>query len=116
MHGYASDEGLRLSIQMQGLLCFSQYMHLLHSRGIVMSLDLFRHFLLGSLLTNYVILLIWFLVFGFARSWMHDLHSRWFQLSAKTFDTIHYSGMAIYKIGIFLFNLTPLLVLWIMSA
>jgi hypothetical protein len=60
---------------------------------------------------NYAILLIWFGVFVFAHDWMYGMHGRWFKLSVETFDTIHYAGLAIYKIGILLLNLVPLLAL-----
>ena len=73
-------------------------------------LFLFR-FLLFSTLVNYAILIAWFLAFVFARDWMRRLHGRWFKLPDATFDAIHYAGMAAYKIGILLFNLTPLLAL-----
>ena len=42
------------------------------------------------------------------------MHGRWFKLSAETFDAIHYSGMAVYKIGILLFNLVPLVALFLL--
>jgi hypothetical protein len=62
---------------------------------------------------NMGILTGWFLVFISAHEWMYQLHKRWFQLSVAGFDTIHYTGMAYYKIGIFLLNLTPFLALQI---
>ena len=71
---------------------------------------LFR-FLLFSTLINYAVLIVWFLAFVLARGWMRNLHGRWFKLPDATFDAIHYGGMAAYKIGILLFNLTPLLAL-----
>jgi hypothetical protein len=40
------------------------------------------------------------------------MHGRWFKLSVGTFDAIHYAGLAVYKIGIVLFNLAPLVALW----
>ena len=55
-------------------------------------------------------LLLWWLIFFFlARDWMYQIHCKWFKLSEEKFDTIHYAGMAIFKIGIFLFNLVPYL-------
>ena len=69
--------------------------------------------LLWSLAFNYCVLLTWFFVFVFARRWLRNLHGRWFQISAATFDAIHYGGMAFYKIGILLFNLAPLVALWL---
>ena len=77
-----------------------------------MTLDSLFRFLLWSLVFNYAILLVWFLVFVFARNWIRGLHGRWFTLPDATFDALHYGGMAVYKIGIMLFNLVPLLVLW----
>jgi hypothetical protein len=71
--------------------------------------------LLWCAVLNYVVLIIWFLFFVFARDWMYTMHGRWFKLSAETFDAIHYSGMAAYKIGILLFNLVPLAALYLNS-
>lgn len=68
-------------------------------------------FLLYSLVINYLILLVWFGFFAMAHDFIYRLHNRWFNLSMQTFDTIHYSSMAIYKIGIILLNLVPLIAL-----
>jgi hypothetical protein len=46
---------------------------------------------------------------------MHRMHGRWLKLSVVTFDTIHYAGLAVYKIGILLFNLVPLIGLYLTS-
>ena len=76
-----------------------------------MDIELLRHVLLLSAVVNYVILTIWFLAFV----WFHDailqLHGRWFRLTPERFDAVSYAGMAIYKIGVLLFNLVPWLVL-----
>lgn len=80
-----------------------------------MDLDFWCRFLLYTLVLNYSILMLWFLLIVFARDWVKRLHGQWFQLSDPTFDAIHYSGMAIYKIGIFLFNLVPLIALYLMG-
>jgi hypothetical protein len=55
-------------------------------------------------------LLVWFLVFVFAHDWIQRIHGRWFHLSRDQFDALHYAGMSIFKIGIILFNLGPLIV------
>lgn len=81
-----------------------------------MTSDFLCRFLLGSLAVNYLILIVWFLVFVFARSWLRGLHGRWFKLPDSTFDAVHYGGMAVYKIGILLFNLAPLLALHFAAA
>ena len=59
---------------------------------------------------NYGILLVWFCAVVFLHDWMRHLHGRWFRLSNEQFDTVHYAGMAVYKIGVLLFNLVPFLV------
>lgn len=76
-----------------------------------MSVKEIHDFLLYSLVINYLILLIWFGFFVNAHDFIYRMHSRWFNISMQTFDTIHYSGLAIYKIGIIMLNLVPLLAL-----
>jgi len=76
-----------------------------------MSIELTRHFLLWCTVINYGVLLVWFLVFVFARNWIQRIHGRWFGLPNGQFDSLHYAGMAIYKIGILLFNLVPFVAL-----
>ncbi len=76
-----------------------------------MSVKEIHDFLLYSLVINYLILLVWFGFFVKAHDFIYRLHSRWFNISMQTFDIIHYSGLAVYKIGIILLNLVPLLAL-----
>lgn len=77
--------------------------------------DLLCQFLLYSLAVNYAVLIVWFLAFVFAGGSLRRLHGRWFHLADGTFNAIHYGGMAVYKIGILLFNLAPLLALYLMG-
>jgi hypothetical protein len=72
--------------------------------------------LLWCLGINYAILFVWLGAFVFAHDWMHHLHTRWFKLSVEAFDAIHYAGMAIYKIGVILFNLVPLVALYVVAG
>ena len=76
-----------------------------------MDLALLHSFLLWCAAINYGILLVWFLVFTLAHDWVYRLHSRWFRLSPEMFDALNYAGVAVYKIGVMLFVLVPLLVL-----
>lgn len=80
-----------------------------------MTSELVRHFLLWSLAVNYTVLLVWLIAFVLGRSWIRKLHGEWFGLSAGAFDAIHYGGMAAYKIGILLFNVAPLIALWVVG-
>jgi hypothetical protein len=63
---------------------------------------------------NYVLLIVWFGVFVLGHDWMYRLHSRWFGFSVEIFDAINYAGLAVFKIGIMLFYLTPLIALSIL--
>lgn len=72
-----------------------------------MTPGLLRDVLLSCALLNYGVLLLWFLVFSLAHDWLYRLHGRWFRLSPEQFDAAHYTGMAIYKVGILLLNLAP---------
>ncbi|TCB78501.1 DUF6868 family protein [Acinetobacter sp. ANC 4173] len=80
-----------------------------------MDMQLLQQVLGWCLALNYLILLIWFLVFIYARTWMKSLHGRWFNLNDQTFDAIHYAAMAVYKILIMVFNLVPFIVLSLLS-
>ena len=71
--------------------------------------------LLWCVIINYVVLFVWFAVFLFAHDALYRLHSRWVHLSVEQFDTIMYGSMAVYKIGVFLLNLVPLIALWIVA-
>ena len=72
-------------------------------------------FFMWCAIVNYAILLLWFIVFLLAHDWMFRLHGRWFHLTHDQFDTLHYGGMAVYKIGILLLNLVPFIALHIVS-
>ena len=78
-----------------------------------MNIETVRRTLLWCAVINYGILLVWFLFFMLGHDWMYRLHSRWFHLSVEQFDTLHYAGISVYKIGIILLNLVPYIALHI---
>jgi hypothetical protein len=80
-----------------------------------MTIELTRRFLLWCTVINYGVLLAWFLGFVFSHDWLQRLHGRWFRMSREQFDALHYGGMSIFKIGIMLFNLVPLVALSILG-
>jgi len=81
-----------------------------------MNVSNLSEFLLWCLVVNYVILLWWFAIFIYAHDWLYRLHSRWFHISPKHFDAIHYACMAIYKVAILAFNLVPYIALRILVS
>lgn len=62
-------------------------------------------------LINYLLLTCWFLMFIGCRSWIYQIHSRWFHISENAFDLVHYCGMGIWKMLWFFFNFLPWAVL-----
>jgi hypothetical protein len=76
-----------------------------------MSVTETRDLLLWCAIINYAVLLVWFAAFVAAHDAMLRLHTRWFRVSAEQFDTVHYRGMAVYKVAILLLNLVPYLAL-----
>lgn len=80
-----------------------------------MNMQMAREILLWCALINYGVLFWWFLLFSFSHDWLYRFHGRWFRMSAEQFDAAHYLGMAIYKIGILLFNIVPYIALLIVA-
>jgi hypothetical protein len=75
--------------------------------GGIMTIEVIRSALAWCTVINWGLLLWWFLFFTLAHDWIYRFHSKWIDLSVDKFDAIHYAGMALFKIGIFLFNLVP---------
>ena len=76
-----------------------------------MTIEVTRTFLLWCTVINYGVLVVWFLAFVLAHDWVQGLHGGWFRLSRDQFDALHYAGMSMFKIGIMLLNLVPLIAL-----
>ena len=80
-----------------------------------MSTEMLKDFLLWSAVINYAVLFAWFAAFAFARGWTYRVHTRWFRLSPDAFDALNYGGVAVYKIGILLLNVVPLIALHVIA-
>jgi len=78
-----------------------------------MSIEMARSILLWCTVINYAVLLIWFLLFALPHGWLYQLWGRWFRLTAEQFDTLNFAGMMLYKLGIMLLNLAPLVALYL---
>ena len=68
-----------------------------------------------SAIINTGLLLYWVLIIMFASDFVYSFHSKWFKLSRDKFDAIHYSGIAFFKICIFVFNIVPFIALCIVG-
>ena len=80
-----------------------------------MSIAMVWEALLWCAVINYAVLFVWWVFFMLAHDGMYRLHGRWFHLSVEQFDALHYAGMALFKIGILLFNLVPYIALRIVG-
>jgi hypothetical protein len=80
-----------------------------------MDIAALRHALLWCTVINYGLFLVWIVAFIAAHDFFFALHGRWFHLSREQFDALHYACISIYKVGILLFNLVPLIVLYIVG-
>jgi len=80
-----------------------------------MTLEIIRSALAWCAVINIGLLLWWYLLFTLAHDWVYRVHTKWFNLSVDTFDTIHYAGMGLFKLGLFMFNLVPYFALRILG-
>ena len=80
-----------------------------------MSIEMVRDVLLWCSVINMGLLLWWFVFFALAHGWIYRWHGKWFRLSEERFDAIHYAGMIVFKLGIFVFNIVPCIVLSILG-
>ena len=78
-----------------------------------MSIEMLRSTLLWCTAINYAVLLIWFLLYVLPHGWLYRLWGRWFHLTDEQFDALSFGGILLYKLGIMLFNLAPLVALYL---
>jgi hypothetical protein len=79
------------------------------------SLENARSFFLWYSVINYALLGVWALLATIGRGWWYGLVGRVFPIPREQFDLFNYGGIALYKIGIFLFNIVPLISLYIIK-
>ena len=85
-----------------------------------LTLETLRDALGWCALINYAVLLVWWAVFALAGDAVRALHQRALGLThaplpASVFNSAHYCGMGLFKLGIFLFNLAPFIALHIVT-
>jgi hypothetical protein len=95
------------------MLAVFEFVHHMPNGISAMATNEIKGILLWCVGINYAVLLVWFGVFVYTHDWMYRLHTRWFKLSVETFDALHYAGLSIYKIGVILLNLVPLVAFYL---
>ena len=81
----------------------------------MITVGIIRELLGWCCIINIGLLLWWFLIILLAHNWIYRIHRKWFKISEETFDTIHYTGIALFKIAIFVFNIVPYIALRIIG-
>ena len=81
-----------------------------------MTLDTLQAVLGWSSLINFSLLIWWAFFILLAHDWTYKMHSRFFTITKETFDTVHYAGMAFFKLAVLIFNLVPYIALRIIGA
>lgn len=72
-----------------------------------MTIQMVRDALLWCTVINYAVLIIWFLLFVLLHQWLVRWWSAWFHVSGENVTAINFAAIALFKIGILLFNLVP---------
>jgi len=78
-----------------------------------MTINEIKEALLWCVILNYALLLIWGAIFIFFHDWAYRILTRWFKLSVESFDAMNLGGISLYKLGIILVNLVPLIALYL---
>ena len=74
-----------------------------------------RDVLFWCWIINTGLLLWWWLWLVAAHDWVYRIHTRWFRVSSEQFDTIHYAGIAYYKVLNIVFFFVPWIALHIIA-
>ena len=80
-----------------------------------MTVDMLREVLRWCAVINMGLLLWWFLWLVFAHDFLYRMHSKWFKIPVETFDTIHYAGIACFKLAVIVLNVVPYFALRIVT-
>jgi hypothetical protein len=78
-----------------------------------MTIETLHNMLQWSTLISIIIMVIWFLMITFARGFLFRLYGSKLKISMEQFDVIHYTAVTFFKILIVVFQIAPLLALYI---
>jgi len=81
----------------------------------MLSIEIVRGVLFWCSIINFSLLAFWGLLMLTPHEWMHRFWSRWYRISAEQFDVIQLSGIVLYELLIFVFNLIPYIALLIIG-
>lgn len=70
-------------------------------------METMRDFFMWCSIINYILLILWCALIVFAHDPYKNFNEMMFRRKIEHFDTLHYAGIASYKLGIILFNIVP---------
>lgn len=70
-----------------------------------------KDFFLNAFLISYAFLMIWFVMFVFAKGTIYRAHMKWFSLSEQDLAKIHYFLMGFFKLLVIAVFLIPYIAL-----
>ena len=70
-------------------------------------LEVIAKVLLLCFVLGFLLLLLWFGIYVLAGDWVRSIHGGMFGLTRHELDLIHYCGMGLLKLCVFLFFLFP---------
>lgn len=76
-----------------------------------MTIQILRSFLLYCSVINYAILILWWVLFTVCHDWMNRILTRLCSLPVEKMDQAQFTAIVIYKMGIIMFNIVPLVAL-----
>lgn len=76
-----------------------------------MNLEMARNFFMWCSIINYGLLILWAGLFVFAHDSYQSFNEFMIRRKIEHFDTLHYAGIALFKLAVILFNLVPWVVL-----
>ena len=80
-----------------------------------MTFETVRNIFAWSLVINFAVLILWFILFTLARDWIYRMHSSLFKVSPDAFNAINYGGLGLYKMIVFVFIFIPYIAMHIVS-
>ena len=80
-----------------------------------MTIQLLQSFFMWCTIINFGMLMFIFFIAATAKEWAYKIHSRWFNISKESFDTILYCFLGFYKLIVWVFCIIPWIALSIIS-
>jgi hypothetical protein len=77
------------------------------------SLKQWRKFFLYCTIINYAVMILWYVLLVLPHGWLFALSGKALGYDVGGFDRLNLLGLMVYKMAVFLFNLVPCIVLYV---